>query len=117
MVYLMYVNFLILIEHYVSKSGYPDQKPRSAASGQNAASGLGLHCLPLSHKKHARFIYFNEDKVLTPKAPITTKVVCFPWLLNVLEAVLRNIVDPETQSCIAIHQGTFPYKSDLKFAP
>ena len=24
---------------------------------QNAASGLGLHCLPMSHKKNARLIY------------------------------------------------------------
>ena len=33
--------------------GDPDQTPRSAASG------LGLHCLPMSHKKDARLIWVN----------------------------------------------------------
>ena len=27
---------------------------------QNAASGLGLHCLDISHKKDARLIWVNE---------------------------------------------------------
>ena len=34
-----------------ANSGYPDQTPRSVASG------LGLHCLPMSHKKYARLIW------------------------------------------------------------
>ena len=35
------------------KSEDPDQTPRSAASD------LGLHCLPMSHKKDARLIWAN----------------------------------------------------------
>ena len=36
-----------IIEFSVANSGDPDQTPRSVASD------LGLHCLPLSHKKDA----------------------------------------------------------------
>ena len=32
---------------------YPDQTP------QHAASGLDLHCLPVSHKNDARLIWVN----------------------------------------------------------
>ena len=35
----------------LANSGDPDQTPRCAASD------LGLHCLPLSHKKDARVIW------------------------------------------------------------
>ena len=35
----------ILIEHSVSKQWRPDQTPRFAVSG------LGLHCLPMAHKR------------------------------------------------------------------
>ena len=28
---------------------------------QNAASGLDLHCLPMSHKKDVRFKWVNMD--------------------------------------------------------
>ena len=42
-------NFIqILIEHSVKNSGEPDQTPHSVASG------LGLHCVAMSHKKDAR---------------------------------------------------------------
>ena len=42
-----------LIEHSVSKQWRPDQMPRIAVSG------LGLHCLSMSHKKDARLIWVN----------------------------------------------------------
>ena len=45
MVFLIFIQ--ILIEHSVSKSGYPDQTPHKETSD------LGLHCLPMSHKKDA----------------------------------------------------------------
>ena len=48
MVFLIFIQ--ILIEHSVN-SGDPDQTARSAASD------LGLHCFPLSHKKDARLIW------------------------------------------------------------
>ena len=35
----------------LANSGDPDQTPRSAASGR------GLHCLSMSHKKDARLIW------------------------------------------------------------
>ena len=41
----------------LANSGDPDQMPRSAASD------LGLHCLPMSHKKDARLIWVNEGFV------------------------------------------------------
>ena len=31
---------------------------------QNVASDLGLHCLPMSHKKDARLIWVNETGLL-----------------------------------------------------
>ena len=43
----------MLIEHFVSISGEPDQMPRFVVSD------LGLHCLPMSHKKVARLIWVN----------------------------------------------------------
>ena len=44
----------ILLEQSVStNSGDPDQTPRYVASG------LGLHCLPTSHKKDDRLIRVN----------------------------------------------------------
>ena len=43
-----FIFIQILIEHSVANSGDPDQTLRSAVSG------LGLHCLPMSHKKDAR---------------------------------------------------------------
>ena len=46
--------FKIMIEHSLANSGYPDQMPRSVASD------LGLHCLPMSHKKDARHIWVIE---------------------------------------------------------
>ena len=39
-----------------ASSGDPDQTQRCAASG------LGLHYLPISHKKDARLIWVNTDK-------------------------------------------------------
>ena len=38
-----------------ANSGDPDQTPRSVASD------LGLHCLPISHKRDARLIYGLMD--------------------------------------------------------
>ena len=49
MVFFTYIE--ILIEHTVSNSEDPDQIPHSAASD------LGLHYLPMSHKKDARLIW------------------------------------------------------------
>ena len=51
-----YVTLLFKFQYNILKanSGYPDQTPRSAASG------LGLHCLPMFHKKDARLLW---DKV------------------------------------------------------
>ena len=46
--------FQILIEHSKSKQWKPDQML------QNAASGLFLHCLAMSHKKDARLTWVNE---------------------------------------------------------
>ena len=37
----------------LANSGDPDQTPSSAPSD------LGLHCLPMSHKKDARLIWVN----------------------------------------------------------
>ena len=37
-------------------SGDPDQTPHFAASG------LGFHCLPMSHKKDVRFIWVKTNK-------------------------------------------------------
>ena len=41
----MFQFHLILKVHFLSKLGDSDQTP------QSAASDLGLHCLPMSHKK------------------------------------------------------------------
>ena len=46
--------FKILIENFVSKQWNPDQTSRSATSD------LGLHCLPLSHKKDAKLIWVES---------------------------------------------------------
>ena len=48
---VFYIFIQILIDPYVSKSGDPDQTPRSVACD------LGLHGLPMSHKKDARLIW------------------------------------------------------------
>ena len=47
-----YISFIqILIEHSEGNRGDPDQTPHFAASD------LGLHRLPMSHKKDARLIW------------------------------------------------------------
>ena len=46
----------ILIENSLANSGDPDQTPRSVASD------LGLHRLPMSHKKDARLIWVNASQ-------------------------------------------------------
>ena len=52
-------NFIqIVIKSYVSKKLSPDQTPHSAASG------LGLHCLPMSHKKDATLKWVNLQAVI-----------------------------------------------------
>ena len=49
MVFFIFIQ--VLIENYASKnSGDPDQTPHSVAPD------LGLHFLPMSHKKDARHI-------------------------------------------------------------
>ena len=40
----------ILCKQTLKVIGYPDQEPRSAVAD------LGLHCLPIAHKKDARLI-------------------------------------------------------------
>ena len=45
-----FIFIQILIEHSEANSGYPDQVPCSVVSH------LGLHCLPMSHKKDAMLI-------------------------------------------------------------
>ena len=44
-----------------ANSGDPDQKPHSVASD------LGLHCLPMSHKKDARHIWVKNAIILLMK--------------------------------------------------
>ena len=47
-------SFLFVLKYTsVSNIGEPNQTPHSAASE------LGLHCLPMSHKKDARLIWVN----------------------------------------------------------
>ena len=41
-----------------ANSGDPDQTPHSVASD------LGLHCLPMSYKKHARHIWVKNAVIL-----------------------------------------------------
>ena len=48
----------ILVDTYVSNSGDPDQTPRSVASD------LGLHGLPMFHKKDAWSIGVKECKIV-----------------------------------------------------
>ena len=48
-----FICIQILIEHSVCRQWVPDQMPRSAASD------LGLHCFPMSHKKDAMLIWLN----------------------------------------------------------
>ena len=50
---VVFVFILILIENSVANSGDPDQTLHSAASG------LGLHCLPMSYRKDARLKWVN----------------------------------------------------------
>ena len=52
-IFILRVVFYIFMEHSVCKQWRGDQMPHSAASG------LGLHCLPMSHKKEARLIWIN----------------------------------------------------------
>ena len=49
------VLFIFIQSYYIlyANSGYPVQTPRSEASD------LGLHCLPMSHKKDSRLIWVN----------------------------------------------------------
>ena len=44
----------VLMENYASKQWRPDQTPHSVVSD------LGLHCLPMSHKKDARHIWVKN---------------------------------------------------------
>ena len=50
----IFIFIQILKEHSVSKRGDTDQTPLSAPSD------LGLHCLPLSHKKDAILIWVKK---------------------------------------------------------
>ena len=49
--YFLFICIQILKKNMFANSGEPDQTP------QNAASDLGLHCLPLSDKKDSRHIW------------------------------------------------------------
>ena len=51
--FLFYFEYIFLL----ANSEEPDQTPRSAASD------LGLHCLPTSHKWDARLIWVNEAEM------------------------------------------------------
>ena len=52
--------------------------------------------------------------MLTLNAPITTKVVCFSRLLNVLEASMANSVDPDQTAPIgAVCSGSTLFASIL----
>ena len=42
----------------LANRGDPDQTPHPAASD------LGLHCLPMSHRKYARLIWVNVFEVV-----------------------------------------------------
>ena len=53
-----FIFIQILIENHARNSGDPDQTPRSVASD------LGLHYLPLSHKKGARHIWVKNAIIL-----------------------------------------------------
>ena len=53
MVFFIFIQ--ILRDILQANSGDPDQMPHSAASG------LGLHYLPTSHKKDARLIRVNRQ--------------------------------------------------------
>ena len=50
---VIFICIQILIEHSVCRQWGPYQMPHSAASD------LGLHCFPMSHKKDARLIWVN----------------------------------------------------------
>ena len=66
---LFFIFIQILIEHYASIIGDPDQMPLSAAFG------LGLHYLPTSNKNDARLILEKvtsnrlEKSVIEPPTP------------------------------------------------
>ena len=47
------------MKHSVTNGGDPDQMAHSAVSA------LGLHCLPMSHKKDSRLIWVKSKNPLT----------------------------------------------------
>ena len=49
-----FIFFQISLDHYVSNTEYPDQ------TRQYPVSDLGLHCLPMSHKKNARLTWVKH---------------------------------------------------------
>ena len=70
--------------------GDPDQMPHSVASD------LGLHSLPMSHKKDARIIWVK-------KVPVG-EVICFCFQLKCFKSLLMNSVEHiKEQSDLGIH--------------
>ena len=59
MVYFIFIK--ILMENYVSKHWRPS----------SVASGPGLHCLPMSHKKEAMFIWVKTINLIAGKVVLT----------------------------------------------
>ena len=63
MIFLIFIQ--ILTERSASKQWRPDQTPHSAVSG------LGLHFLPMSHKKDTRLKWVNiQSQILYRSADI-----------------------------------------------
>ena len=66
---IFFIFIQILIEHSVSKQW------RSRSDTISVAYDLGLHCLPMPHKKDARLIYWLTLRMLG-------NVSCFCFLQN-----------------------------------
>ena len=60
-------------------SGDPERTPRSLASD------LGLHCLPMSHRKDARLIWVKH----LPKSQISTQKQCLFQHLEILVPIAQ----------------------------
>ena len=66
--FFIFIQFLI-IEYSVSNSGDPDQTPHSPASD------LGMHCLPMSHKKGARRIWVIVAEMSSYIIKVSTSII------------------------------------------
>ena len=85
---LFFIFIQNLREHSVSEQWRADQMPLSAASD------LGLHCLPMYHKKDARLMWVNILKRETTILTINAKDSVFVWLtfLFELEIYHHNLI-------------------------